>query len=337
MTTALVFSGCQQAPKQAPEQMLKDSMKNLTSVTSGQYEFAVNANLDGPQGQDPKKVKVDVTLAGSADIKDLQDPKFNLKFDASGNADATTAAAAAEIRLNKENLFFTLSKLEQKGGGDFAKDFVDTYVGKWWKIAVPPEALKEVAAALPAGGQQSLTPEQQKMKELFESTQFFKDIKYVGAENVKNVPSYHYTVALDKDALTTFVVKATELQGKTLTDSDKADMQKGMKEFDFTGDAWVTQEGSVLHQISGNLKLTPSETTSPSGTIAVRATLWDLNKAVTVEAPANAQDFPAEALLNAVMGGGAPTGELTGGEDVLSTDTTGELIPEGSSSLQFGE
>jgi len=315
LSAAVVLSGCQQAaPQKSPEEVVKEGIKNLTAVTSHQFEFEVKGDLNGPQGEKPEKVKFTFMLSGSADMKDNKDPKINLKIDGSGNADADSGAATAELRLNKEALFFTLSKLDMKVSEPVPPEFVDMYVGKWWRLTLPPGTLDELTASLPEGGsQENMTPEQQKMKSLFENTQFFKNIKFVAVESVKGEQSFHYSAELDKQAFMAFAVKAAEEQGTPMAESDQQEMEAGMQKFDFTGNVWVGQTSGILNQISGDVKLATKDTSEPSGTITVRATLWDFNKPVSVTAPSDATEFPIEQLLGGMMGG-APMGDPAMGD-----------------------
>ena len=305
ITAAMVFAGCQQAaPQKAPEQVVKDGIKGLTAVTSYEFEMAMKGDLTGPSGQTPAAVKFNFALGGSADMKDNNDPKINLKFDGSGGADDQSASGSAEFRMNKDALYFTLAKLDTKGGQPLPKEMVDKYIGKWWKIVIPPNALKEFTASLPQGGsQQNLTPEQQKLKDLFEKTQFFKNIKFVAVEDVKGEQSAHYSADLDKDAFMAFAEEAAKLKdGTVLSDADRKDMQDAMKKFDFMGNIWVGQTSGVLNQVSGDIKLAGTSASEPSGTISMRVTLWNFNKPVTIQIPADAQEFPIGGLLGGMMG-----------------------------------
>lgn len=333
-TAAMVFTGCQQAqPQKAPQQVVQDGMKNLTTVTSHQFELALNGDLNGPQGQTPAKVQFNTTLAGAVDLKDTQDPKINLTLDGSGSADAQSAAASAELRMNKADLYLILSKLTAQGGEPIPKEFTDSYVGKWWKITIPADTFKEFTANLPEyGSQQTLTPDQQKMKDLFTNTQFFKNIAYVGIEDVKGQQSYHYTADLDKDAVMKLMVQGAIDQGKPMTDADQKDMQTSMQKIDFSGGVWVAQDSGIMDQVSGDIKFANASPTDPTGKISVRVTLWDFNQPVTVVAPAGAADFPTQALMGAMLGG-APTGADTQQMmDITSQQDTQQIQDNGRSS-----
>ncbi len=324
-TAALVLSGCQQAvPQKPPEQVVKEGMAKLTSVTSHEFEFNAKVDLTGPKGEKPEKVKVNVTLGGSVDIKNNQDPKINLKLDGSGNADEQSGLGAVELRMNKDAVYFMLSKLDLKGGEPLPKELTDNYIGKWWMITIPPESLKELTSSLPQGGsQENLTPEQKKMKQLFENTQFFKNIKFVAMEDVKGEQSAHYSAELDKDAFMKFVQTSAQEQGNPMAESDIKDMQDGMKKFDFTGNVWVGQSSGVMNQVSGDIKLTTIAATDPTGTISFRVTLWNFNKPVTVQVPADAKEFPINELMGGMMGAGGAGGLDSSTLDSGSFDTSG--------------
>lgn len=314
VTATMLFAGCQQAaPQKAPEEVLKDAMKKLTAVTSHEFEVGLSANIDGPKGQTPAKVKFDLTFGGSLDVKNAKDPKINLKLDGSGNADDQSAAASAEMRMNKDNFYFTLAKLDLKGGAEVPPMLVG-YLGKWWSSPVPPSFLDQLAASLPTGGssQENLTPEQQKVKTLFENTQFFKNIKFVGVENVKGEQSFHYTADVDKDALKTVIVTLAEDNGQPMTDAEKQKLQDALTKFNFVGNVWVGKDSGVLNQVSGDIKL-PQTEGDPTGTVSVRVTLWNFNKPVTVTVPAGVTAFPLEGLLGGAVGGDTTgSGGVTG-------------------------
>ncbi len=332
-TATFVFAGCQQAaPQVPPDQAVKMGMQKLTTVTSHQFEVAVNGDLTGPQGQTPKAVKFTISLNGSADMKDLTDPKINLKLDGSGNADDQSGDLSSELRMNKDNLYFTLSKLDATGGqAVIPQQFKDMYVGKWWSLPIPPDTLKQFTDSLPTGGsQQTLTPEQQQLKDLFNNTQFFKNIKFVAMEDVKGEQSAHYTADLDKDAFMAFAQKAATIQGKPMADTDIKSMQDGMAKFDFTGNVWVGSTSGVMNQVSGDIKLTSTAATDPTGTISVRVTLWGFNQPVTVDVPAGAQAFPVDQLMGAMMGGaGASAGAGTSLDQSAMMDTSGMMTQQG--------
>ena len=296
--SAIFLAGCQQGqPSKSPEEVLKGGMAKLFSLSSYNFDIAIKGDLNGPTGEKPAKVGFNVSMNGGLDVKDVQDPKFNLLIDGSGNADEQGGAGTFEMRLNKDALFADLSKLQLQGEAALPKEFTDNYVGKWWKLSIPPGSLKDLSTSVPQGDDSKLTPEQKKVKDLFVNGKFFKDLAYVGNDDVKGEQSYHYRATFDKDAFSTFIKQAAESEGKTVSDQDMKQLNDSMKKFDFAGDVWVGITSGVLNQLSGDFKLTNVAPAEPGGTINVRVSLWGFNQPVMVTVPTGAVEFPVQQLL----------------------------------------
>jgi hypothetical protein len=174
---------------------------------------------------------------------------------------------------------------------------IKDYVGKWWSIPVPPTALDELSKSLPAAGEQNLTPEQKQIKDLIQTTKFFKDVKYVDDQQVGTESSAHYTAALDKDAFVAFVEKAAEIQGQKMTDTEKTDLVNGLNMVDFNGDMYIGKTSGSLNRVKGTLTIKQNaQTPAPTGTVSLDLSVTDLNKPVTVEVPKDAQPLPQDLL-----------------------------------------
>jgi hypothetical protein len=321
-----LFSGCQQAapatPAKPPEEVIKEGMTKLTDVTSYAYEVALNADVKDPT---TGAVKFDVTLGGAMDVKDKKDPKITLKMDGSGSDDKGEGGSGSfEVRLNKDAVFFNLMKLELKGSqAEAIPAEVKEMMSKWWKITLPPGALDEVSASLPQGSMEEMTPEQKEMKKAFEDAKIFTNPTLVGTESVKGENSYHYTVTVDKKALAAFVAKAATMQGETMSEGDLKEMEAGLAQLDVKADVWVGQTSGVMNQMSGTMNL-KADASGATGVIGFRLTLSDINKPVTVTAPADATEFPVEEFLGPLMMG------MSGGMDPSMMDpSAGTMLPGG--------
>lgn len=319
-----LFSGCQQAapatPAKPPEEVIKEGMTKLTDVTSYAYEVALNADVKDPT---TGAVKFDVTLGGAMDVKDKKDPKITLKMDGSGSDDKGEGGSGSfEVRLNKDAVFFNLMKLELKGSqAEAIPAEVKEMMSKWWKITLPEGALDEVSASLPQGSMEEMTPEQKEMKKAFEDAKIFTNPTLVGTESVKGENSYHYTVTVDKKALSAFVAKAASMQGETMSEGDLKEMEAGLAQLDVKADVWVGQTSGVMNQMSGTMNL-KADASGATGTIGFRLTLSDINKPVTVTAPADATEFPVEEFLGPLMMG------MSGGMDPSMMDpSAGTMLP----------
>lgn len=332
LTAAAIFSGCQQAsqPQLPPAQVLQNGMKNLTAVTSHQFEFDVNANINAPAGQTPAKTTFTGSLSGSADMKDMTDPKVNLMLNASGSADTQSGDGALELRLNKDALYFTLSKLDSQGGQPLPAE-ITAYIGKWWKIAIPAGTLEQLTQSSSQEGTQQVSPQQQQLRDLLANTQFFTNVQFVAIEDVKGTSSYHYTADVDKTALMNFATQAAVIQGKPMSDDDKKSFQDMLSKLTMKGNVWVASDSNIMDKVTLDVQVAATAPTDSTGTVSLGLTLWGFNQPVTVEIPANTTDFPVDQVLGGLMGAGlsnAPTTDTTGATPNL--DMTG--IGSGSGS-----
>ena len=297
MSLGLVACQTATAPTEDPGVVLQKGLTKLMEVSSNSYSVNLQGDLKGPAGEEPEKVTFKLAASGSMEAKDAMEPKFNLSIKGDMMADADGGNLEAAFRMNKEAIYLSLMSLEGKGEVTIPEEIKAELVGKWWTMPIPPEALEELAKSVPTSDTENMTEDQKKMKELLDQTKFFKDVVYKGSENVSGEPSHHYTAVLDKDAFATFVAKAAELQGETVSQAEIDEMKAGMEMFDFSGDFYVGQNSGILNKVKGvfTLKAT-ADGDSPSGTVTVEATAADFNKPVTVEVPADAQPIPMEML-----------------------------------------
>jgi hypothetical protein len=305
MCTAFIFAGCQQAaPTKSATDVIKDGIKNLMEVTSASYNAKSSGNIDD---KDSGNTKFDLTSSGIMDRKDMLTPQFSVKLDGTVSAGTTNGGSGSfDLRLNKDAFYFNVATLEMKGDQTIL-DQLKKYYAKWWKITIPPEAQKQLFAAVPpAGTQENLTPEQQQVKQLVEQTNFFANPTYVGTEDVNGEQSYHYSVTLDNKATIDFLLKMAEIQGTKPTADEITQVNTTFAQISATGDIYVGTVSGVLNKFNGTIKLDKAGPTETTGTITASMSLGSINKAVTLEIPAGAVEFPVEELFGTQQA--APTG-----------------------------
>lgn len=301
--TGLIFAGCAATPQppKAPEEMLKDAVKKFTGIDSHSFDLQVKGNLDAPKDQKTARVLFDFTLSGALDLKNVQDPHINLKFDGSLNSDGKDNAVTFEARLNKEAVYGKLNEIVFADDIPFVKSLKDGQAS-WWRLPIPPGLLKEIASNMPQKGDDKLTPDQKKMKELFENTSFFKDLKYVGADDVKGEQSFHYTFNADKAGLKDLLKKVADLEAKTFGSDQEKELDSLLQQINANGSLWIGKESGILSQLHVDMQFAASEK-APGGTVSFRISSWNFNKPVAVEVPKEAKVVPTEALLGFILGG----------------------------------
>jgi hypothetical protein len=105
---------------------------------------------------------------------------------------------------------------------------------------------------------------------------------------------------LNKKGYVDFIKKSAEDNGESMTAADLAETEKKLENVNFAGDVWVGSQSGVLNQFKGTLKLVGGVDES-SGTMSLNFTLGNINKAVTVDAPADAKEFTESMLVPIIM------------------------------------
>ncbi|MBD3270477.1 hypothetical protein GF376_03040 [Candidatus Peregrinibacteria bacterium] len=297
----LAFAACQQAPStdMPPEEVIQTGLSNLSEVNAYSFDISMNADLQGPEGQPPAEVDFNMDAEGSIDINNPNDPKLNLKMNGDFSADADGGSAEFELRMNKENVYMNLMSLTGEGQVEVPDEMVSMFVNKWWTLPVPPEALEELSNTLPQGNDENLTPEQREMKELVDNTNFFKDIEYVGYENVMGVASYHYTANLDKTAFAEFITEAAQIAGESISEAEMQEINNGLEGIEFNGDMYVAQDSMILNRVSGTVTIDTEDPNNPTGTVKFDFIAGNFDESVVVEVPENATPVPLDQLFGA--------------------------------------
>lgn len=291
-----LFAGCAapvSEPEESGEDVIKEGISNLGSVTAYKYNLEINGDVDDEFGAN---VKFDLNLAGALDSTDEEDPKVDLV--AKGSAMDNVGAGGsvdAELKLNKEAMYFNVKSLNVEGGFDLPSEVTDMF-GKWWKMTLPPESVGEVSTVLPSGAGE----DNPALKKAFEEATLFQSPKFVGTDNIMGESSSHYSVAVDKKGLLNFLKAASEAEGETVSAADMAQAEAQLQNVDINGDVWIGVDSKVVNQFKGKITLNGGEG-EMSGVINIDVTIGDINKPVTLSLPSGAEEFPIESLLGPMM------------------------------------
>lgn len=287
LVAMLAFAGCTSAPAptKAPDEVIKDGLTNLSKITSAKYDVAMNVDATDETGVN---TKMDMKLKGAFDLKDKKDPKVIFGMDGSLSSEEMTGSAKFDLMVNKEALYFNVGKLDLGEMFPIPED-MNKYMGKWWSYALPEGAVDEMSEST------EMDFDVEELDELFTKV----TPEYVGTDSVAGDPSWHYKVVPDKEVL-------AEMAAESGAGAD-------FENADVVGEVWVSAATSTFNQFKMSVDMKGGEG-EPKGTLNLTLTLSDINKPVTVSAPAgvaefNAEEFMAEPsvapLLMMMMGGGA--------------------------------
>lgn len=284
--SVFLISGCSGTDGQKNVKAeIKEAFKNLYAVSSASFQVDLKGEMKEADG---KQSGFDLKIDGASDMHDVKTPKLNLKVNGTGAAEGKEQGFDGEVRLDKENVYFLVSKFPDLGELVPA-EMVKPFIGKWWKMPIPEGTFDKTS--LPTGNEEELTEEQKKIRKLLEDTDFFKDLTYVGEENGNN----HYKGTLNKKALKNFVFEVEKIQGNTMSESDKKAFEEGLEEVQVDADLWVDANEEILTKVSG--KVTDLKAENGTDSLDFTMSFGNFNKKVEIEEPKEAEEFNPLMLL----------------------------------------
>lgn len=292
MLLAVVFaSGCSLSPvAPAGNEVLQEGLTNLYyEATSAKFDLALKGDITAPEGQVPAKINFDVTLSGDMDNSKPAEPKFNISLGGSGQwDDIEEQKVGVELKSDSSTLYFSLKELSDFAG-QVPAEMVSEYVGKWFKMPIPAGTFDSLDV------KSEMSEEEVKIKEIAQKTNFIKDIKYEGTKKIMGTEAYVYSGTLDKEAMKNFAIEVSKLDPSiAITESDIKDMDEQLKLFDLSGKFYVGVEDKILRGAEGVITATPE-----GGSVKVdfKLEMGNINESISIDAPADAQEFDPSMLL----------------------------------------
>ncbi|MBD3330490.1 hypothetical protein GF354_03085 [Candidatus Peregrinibacteria bacterium] len=269
-------------PDKEPKEVLKEAISNSVENTkSSEYEFSMDADLDGPEGESPENIKFKFNLSGELDHTDLTKPKLTMKVDGTGNWDnGEMQELMGELRLDGEYLYFIVEKITDFEG-QFPTSMYEPYLAKWWKMAIPEGTFSE---------ENVLAPQNKELKQLVKGTDFFKNAKYAGIGDVKGEEVYKYEVTLDRQAVVTFLVESAKIStGEDASESEINELREALETIEISGVFYVSTADMTSRGMDGVLELEVKD--GANGTVDFSMYSWNHNKDVVIEVPEGAEEF----------------------------------------------
>ncbi|MFA5886386.1 MAG: hypothetical protein WC863_01255 [Patescibacteria group bacterium] len=223
--------------------------KNSTSSLFG-------ASFSGPDAS--KNIhELTLNLIGQTDFQ--TNLKNSLIFEARSSEIAGGAKFALETRLINNWVYLNLD-LPNLG-------FIDPSILKnqWLKLETATDLSKladvnEPVVSTTTDNKNSLAQwfaRSEQLKDALIESAAFKLNSVLASEQINNSATYHYSFAVDKTGLETFIIKANKiLLAKDLNDQDIAPIKKNIDRIDLaTGEIWIGQTDFLPYKISFNFTL----------------------------------------------------------------------------------
>lgn len=299
-----------------PDKIASDGLTNSLDqkkMESGKFEGEVTFS-----GGDVSKVLSGVTFEGSSSSSNkVFDLKLSLNTAVTKiNLDArSTDGKSFYLRLSGLN---GLDKLiASLGGGSDATSSalaaqyapLISKVNNQWFV-VDQSLLNQLGSSNPIASEESLSAEDtKKVGEIYKKHQFLQIDKKLPNQDIHGIASYHLQASINKAELKNFLndvkaanIKSVALEQKDIDAIDKVDFSK------YPFEMWVSKKDRIMTQLATSFE-------DQGTTYKVRIAIFDVNKQVNVEKPADAKSV-LELLgeVSPLLGGGASAQDLGASE-----------------------
>ncbi|MFA5270159.1 MAG: hypothetical protein WC400_00885 [Patescibacteria group bacterium] len=232
-----------------------------------------------------KELVADFTA--KVDLSNLDNLKFSLLFDLSGQAPDGNTKISAELRGLPEYTYFRVQESNVPSSASLSL----TPDARWYKVKNPEATVGNIL-----GGGGRLTNEDGiKIRELLKTAQLFTVQTVLGDETIKSVRCYHLAVLIDRDALGSLLDAVQAVTNERV----KFDRSAALKlATDYTYDLWISKRDYHLAKLvaRGNLS------TAGQSESALDITFSRLNSPVSVAAPSEVKEFNLSDLLQSSLG-----------------------------------
>lgn len=278
-------------PETDGDKIIKKGLSNFYDVHTSSFLGSLKGGVVDKTTGD---LNFDLSFSGSSDFQDPKNLLLNLKLDGTGSMGENSENLSGEVKINKSDLYFLVSKISSFGGM-ITDSITKPLLGQWWRTQLPQDMVDSLQQSSVFGDDSKLTPEEIKLKKLLKDTQFFSGAKYLGELDGE----YYYETSLDNEAVKTFVDKSRKIYGEESTAEQMNILDANLKSSELKATFWVGVEDKTVHKAEININA--NDTVSGMKLdVVLKASISDINVPVTVEAPEGAKEFDPMALFGGV-------------------------------------
>ncbi|KKQ72004.1 MAG: hypothetical protein UT33_C0007G0092 [Candidatus Peregrinibacteria bacterium GW2011_GWC2_39_14] len=303
-----VVTGCNlfnKEPAKTPEEVVRSAMINSQNIKTATVNVVMNGSVVNEAGAVKQQVDLNLNVAEKFDINDAKNPKLDIDMAGDVTIEGKKYNGEVGLRMMNRKMYFSILKYpDPKEFPDMA--MVATFADKWFFLS-----MDEVGQTVPLMSldEASMTPEMKQIKKEAQKTNFFKDLKYVGTEDASGESAYKYTGSIDMDKVYAFIDKISEINKKTQTEEEKAQIKKALSGLNIPLTLWVSVDDEVMLKVAGTINYNDADT-KVSAKIDFTSDVLGIGKDVVIEEPKNPVDL--KQVISSMMGGAA-----AGADDVV--------------------
>jgi thiol-disulfide isomerase/thioredoxin len=317
--------------------------------------LALLAQTTSPDGLDEiadYEQRLDLSIEGDIDYRDLNDPRFSGSIISSFKMKPTAGfdislGIDGELRYIDKNYYFKVIKFP---GMDLPLFDVEKLKNRWVKIDVAELAENlqnsfgvDIKESENKEDQEIILTEEQKeeLKQLVKDVEIFKVDDRLKSEYISGVSTRHYKVTVDLSEFKRFVLEANKiLDDKAfLNETQRRDFEN---EFDdikddikyLGGELWIGKKDYLLRKAFMKMEVVDNDTNS-AGLVGATIRFSRFNQPVDIGIPDNASSL--EKVLSEMFGDmifDSPSGIMPDGKVIEGSSSLLEFYGEGCSNCE---
>lgn len=312
LISAVTLTGCSLLGP-TPKDKVSDAYKNMEAADYTSFEFLI----DGEMTAEGETVGMIVRYSGDQDMSDKTKPKFTMAIDMELTVPEIGAqSVGGEIRTDGELLYFVLNNITDFGG-ELPMEMVSPFVNKWYSLDISGGELGQLSplSGMSMGDEENMTEEQKELMELYEKTEFLKDVELLRSEGGMDI----YSAKIDKEAAREFIVAAVEMQGQALTGTETEEVKSLLESLEVNLEVYVDPAKELVTKTTGVVAFDDPEMLS--GEFDFDMTFSNIGTPVTIEIPTDVEVFDPMMLFGAMMGMDPATMEMMMEESAVMDDS----------------
>jgi len=226
-------------------------------------------------------------FTAKADIANLDNLKFSLLFNLSGQAAEGNTKIAAEVRGLSDYTYFRIQEATTPSSVPLSL----TSDARWYKVKNPETSTSNILG----GGTRLTNDDGLKIRDLIKNAQLFTVQTVLGDETIKGVRSYHVAALIDQGALANLL---TAIQAATNGRVKLDSVSTTKLATDYTYDLWISKRDYRLVKLVAHGNLAAA---GQSESI-VEVVLSRFDNPVSVAAPSEVKEFNLNDLLKSPLG-----------------------------------
>jgi hypothetical protein len=232
-----------------------------------------------------KELATDFTA--KIDLADLDNLRFSLLLNLSGQAPEGSTKIGAELRGLPDYTYFRIQEAQTPSDVPLSL----TPDARWYKVKNPEPSTGDVLG----GGGRLTNEDGLKIRELIKTTKLFTVQTILGDETIKGVRSYHLAALIDRDALSNLLDAIQAVTNERV----KLDRSAALKlATDYTYDLWISKRDCHLVKLTAHGNLAAAGQSES----VIEVFLSRFDSPISVAAPSEVKEFNLNDLLKSPLG-----------------------------------